>query len=280
MDHTLEGYKNVTKLFNSRGQLERVETYARGALDRLPRRPVVLTFVAKALTSRQKYREASSLLAEALTAEPDYAEARSALARVQLETGSIQEAVDNLTEAMELDRTCQEAYAMAGGVYIQLGRMDEAVAHLTHAVELLPDDVMATAQLAEALCLIGRAAEGVAYYQRALRIRRNMPPVAAKLAWVLATSDDLSVRDGRQAVALAERAATMSGGRPEVLVSLAAAYAADGQFERAIGVATQAHAGARQAGDAELARRASDHLRVYRGYRGLVLGRYDRIEGW
>jgi spermidine synthase len=57
---------------------------------------------------------------------------------------------------------------------------------------------------------------------------------------VLATWPEASLRDGSQAVVLAERAVRLSGGRePAILDTLAAAYAEAGRFTEAVDVTKQ-----------------------------------------
>jgi len=61
------------------------------------------------------------------------------------------------------------------------------------------------------------------------------------LAWELATSSDSRVRDGRRAVALAEKAAVMTNRKdPAILDTLAAAFAEVGDFLKAISVQKEA----------------------------------------
>jgi hypothetical protein len=73
-----------------------------------------------------------------------------------------------------------------------------------------------------------------------LRIDPEHVPVLRQTAWVLATSPDASLRDGAQAVALAERAARLAGAeQPAILDTLAAAYAEAGRFSEAVQAATR-----------------------------------------
>ncbi len=59
-----------------------------------------------------------------------------------------------------------------------------------------------------------------------------------KLAWILSTSADASLRNGKEAILLAERACQITQNtNPITLATLSAAYAEDGQFEKAIVVA-------------------------------------------
>ena len=56
-------------------------------------------------------------------------------------------------------------------------------------------------------------------------------------AWILATNPNASVRDGAEAVELAQRAVKLSGGQePAILDTLAAAYAEAGRFADAVEV--------------------------------------------
>jgi len=65
--------------------------------------------------------------------------------------------------------------------------------------------------------------------------------VLSDLSWILATHPDPRVRDSRQAIALAERAAALTRKRdPIVLDVLAAAYASGGRFDAAIATAQAA----------------------------------------
>jgi bifunctional ADP-heptose synthase (sugar kinase/adenylyltransferase) len=75
---------------------------------------------------------------------------------------------------------------------------------------------------------------------------------------VLAVNPDAAVRDGRQAVQLAERALRVSGASdPAVLDILAAAYAEGARFPEAVKLARQAVALSAQSRQASLAARAA-----------------------
>lgn len=61
------------------------------------------------------------------------------------------------------------------------------------------------------------------------------------LAWLLAVSPPDDVRNGAQALELAERACTATGYRdPRLMATLAAAYAEVGRFSEAVAIATKA----------------------------------------
>jgi len=81
---------------------------------------------------------------------------------------------------------------------------------------------------------------------------------------VLATASQAALRDGRQAVALAERANQSAGGEnPIFLHTLAAAYAEAGRFDDAVRTAQRAMVLAQTAGQSDLAGRLNDELKLY-----------------
>jgi len=93
------------------------------------------------------------------------------------------------------------------------------------------------------LMLQGQLEEAVPLYRRALEIQPDAPEPLAELAGVLATHPNSAQRDPAEAVTLAEHAATVTGRQhPGVLDVLAAAYAAAGQFDRAVATAENAMA--------------------------------------
>jgi protein O-mannosyl-transferase len=83
--------------------------------------------------------------------------------------------------------------------------------------------------------------EAMAYFQKTLEIQPNNVDACHYLAWVLATCPEPSVRNGAKAVALAQEANQLSGGGdPEIISTLAAAYAEAGRFPEAVTTAQQA----------------------------------------
>jgi tetratricopeptide (TPR) repeat protein len=87
----------------------------------------------------------------------------------------------------------------------------------------------------------GETREAIDSWQQALVINPDQIIVQNNLAWLLATTSDASFRNGAKAVALAARANQLTGdGNPEILHTLGAAYAEDGNY--ALAAATARHA--------------------------------------
>jgi tetratricopeptide (TPR) repeat protein len=81
----------------------------------------------------------------------------------------------------------------------------------------------------------------MACYQKAIELEPQYVPAQINLAWMLATWPEPSVRNGDKAVVLAEQANQVTKGKdPQILRTLAAAYAEAGRFGEAVMTAKQA----------------------------------------
>ena len=87
---------------------------------------------------------------------------------------------------------------------------------------------------------------------------------AQSLAWILATAPDDSLRDGKEALLWARRAAGILKDDPEALDVLAAAFAESGKWKDAILTDKRAIEAAEKAGADDAARRYAEHQKSYR----------------
>ena len=96
-------------------------------------------------------------------------------------------------------------------------------------------------QLAEIALLNRNPAEARSQYQQSLTYHPRQIPALNKLAWLLATSSDPSVRDGKEALKHASFMMQAPGiaDNPSLLGTLAAAYAAAGRFTEATNTTTR-----------------------------------------
>ena len=106
-------------------------------------------------------------------------------------------------------------------------------------------------------------------FQARLRLELSQnpesPPAMNNLAVLLATAPDPALRNGAEAVQLAERASSLSGSRnPVMLTTLAAAYAEAGRFSEAVASAQKAGELASIFKDDALLARNRELLELYR----------------
>jgi thiol-disulfide isomerase/thioredoxin len=110
----------------------------------------------------------------------------------------------------------------------------------------------------------GEAEHAIAYYREAMSLNVNYGEAKNNLAWVLATHPNQKIRDGEEALRLITEAVKEKGGKPSSLFdTLAAAYAEEEQFEKAVVIAKQAIVFAMSGAQYELAKRIERRLKLY-----------------
>jgi tetratricopeptide (TPR) repeat protein len=134
------------------------------------------------------------------------------------------------------------------------GKFDEAIPHLERALRISPGLVEARYDLGAALMMNGQRAQALAHWRHALRQAPDNLRALNDTAWALATCADAALRNGAEAVTLAEHAVELTSGRePALLGTLAAAYAEAGRFDKAVELEKRAADLATQQGNAPLA---------------------------
>jgi len=110
----------------------------------------------------------------------------------------------------------------------------------------------------------GETGKAVRFYQAALRRNSKSVPALNNLAWLLATSPDETIRRLDDAMNIAKLAAQLTNdSEPNVLDTLAAAYASNGDFKKAQEVAREAISISSARGDSVLAKELRERLSLY-----------------
>jgi protein O-mannosyl-transferase len=179
--------------------------------------------------------------------------------------GLADEAIPHYEKAIELRPDYADAYYNFGSVLFQAGRIDEAIAHWQQALAIQPYDGDVHTSLGNALLQKGLVKEAIDHYQEAVHIAPEDALVRNNLAWILATSSTPSIRNGAEAVVLAEQAVQFSvGTNPTFFRTLAASYAATGRFSEAIGAAERGMEIASAQGNSDLAKALETEIALYR----------------
>ena len=196
---------------------------------------------------------------KALELRPDFANASCNLADALLSKGAMDSAIAYYVACVAALPSKADAQYNLASALLRKGKTDEAIAHYEKTLELLPGNADAHANLGSALLSKGRVADAIAQYREALRLAPENLAAQSNLAWLLATSADPGLRNGTEAVELAENANRLSDAkRPAILRILAAAYAEVGRFSEARETAHAALQAAEDQGNSAL----SDFLRI------------------
>lgn len=121
-----------------------------------------------------------------------------------------------------------------GSLLARLGRLDEAMNQYDQAAQFASDNPDLFYEMAKLLLLQGHDDHAVDKLRESLRLDPYQVPALVLLAEILASDDQSQIRDGKEALVLAEKANALTDGRqPSVLEALAMAYAETGRFEAA-----------------------------------------------
>lgn len=128
-----------------------------------------------------------------------------------------------------------------GMLYLAAKQPREAIRRFTRALELDEDNFACLRGRSDAAISIGDHPAAVTDLEKALGIKPEDSGVLNNLAWLLATSPDDDLRDGKRAIELATKACEVTKWEEAHIIStLAAAYAETGDFDAARKYSTQA----------------------------------------
>lgn len=223
---------------------------------------IVLALGTATVLRNERYQDRLDLWQSAVAVFPDNARAHTNVGQALMGQQRFEESVASLRRGVALSPKSAEGYNELAIALVALGLHSEARVHFERAIELEPDFAKALQNLGVLLSVSddrGRARE---LLRRSLQLDPNSANAAKALAWLLAT--DREHRRPRRAVALAERGLALGGESAKALDVLAAALAADGDFERAIEVATRAQLRAAAEGSLDLRASIGSRLQRYR----------------
>ncbi len=201
-------------------------------------------------------------LQRTLSLRPRYPRAHLLAGMALSAQGRLDAAAAALERAVALEPERLEAHLQLAVIETRRGRLASARAHFTRVLQRDPGQVAARINLSLVLAAMKQHAESARVLRRGLHLQPENAELAARLAWLLATTADDAVRDGAKAVVLAQRA-LQAEPAPGRWMILAAALAADARFEEAIAAGQRAETLATAAGDARLAQEVRAHLRQY-----------------
>jgi tetratricopeptide (TPR) repeat protein len=174
-----------------------------------------------------EYREAERLA-------PDRFQTHRNIGNLLDEAGNPDAALVEYCEAVRLNPKNPLLYDRLGFVLAELGRFNEAMNQYEQALRLDPGDPHPFYLMGKALLKQGRSVEAIDKFRQLLRLNPNDLQTLLFLARTFASDNNPEIRNGAEAVALAEKANGLTDGeQPFVLDTVATAYAEAGRFQDA-----------------------------------------------
>jgi tetratricopeptide (TPR) repeat protein len=264
-----EAHANFAVVLIGEGRLDEAIAHCQRALSLNPEYALAHGNLAIALAKERKLDEAMPHFEKALAANPNSFELHYSAGRALAEMGRFDEAIPHLEKALAAAPASPELHYNLANLLAARGRFQEAVVHFEKVLEIAPGYAQARFEMGNALYSIpGRTAEALAQWNSLLRAQPANLIVVNRIARAWATSTDAAVRNGSEAVKLAERAVRLSDGRePAFLDTLAAAYAEVGRFPDALRTARQALELSQRKNDARLTEALSARITLYQANR-------------
>ena len=239
------------------------------SLELEPNAAMPYTHRARVHAIRENYDKAIADLNKALKIDPDFEPALLLRARMYLHDSHPNKALADIKDVLRHDADNVQARELHAMIVAGDGKLDEAIEDLEAVRASSPDDADLLIQLgmfyaadqksdkaveifssvlakdernglayrgrADAYLNQGKQAEAIVDYEAALKIDAENVSLLNNLAWVLATSPDDKLRDGKRAVELATSACKATEYKQAYILStLAASYAEAGDFAEAI----------------------------------------------
>jgi tetratricopeptide (TPR) repeat protein len=261
-----EAHYNLGRLLVEQGQLDDAIAHYKRAAAINPADAEAQNNLGVTLFGIGRADDAIAHYRKALEIRPDYAEASCNLANALIVKGDFDGAIVRYTACLAAIPDQEEAQYNLASALLRRGRTDEAIIQYQKVLQLHPESADAHANLGSAWLAKGRVGDAMAEYTKALQNSPENLAALSNLAWLLATSADPSLRDGSEAVRLAERADSVSSRsetHPTILRILAAAYAEAGQFAEAKETAQNALQAANMQGNTALADALQSDLALY-----------------
>lgn len=197
--------------------------------------------LGNALFRKGQLDEAIAQYRKVIEINPDNAEAHYNLGMVLGLEGKLDEVAEQYREAIKIKPNYADAHGNLAKLLATQGKLDEAIKEYQRTLELAPNSEQAHFRYGEALQAQHHFAAAKTEYQKVIELDPKHMPAYLSLAWLLATCPEASLRDGGRAVELAQQAGKLAGSEsPQILDTLAAAYAEAGQFGKAVEMATRA----------------------------------------
>ncbi len=258
-------HNNLGLLLGNQGHIEEAMEHYHKAIQINPNYSDALNNLGIALAAKGRFDEAIENFRQAIQINPNHCEALNNLGAALTARGRLDEAIKNFRQAIQINPNSSEALDNLGVALAAQGRFDEAIENYRQAIQINPNRTETFVHLGMTLGQLGRTREAVAQYREALRLNPNLAGALNNLAWVLAASPEDELRNGAEAVRLAERACELTHyGQPSAIGTLAAAYAEAGRFPEAVTTAEKAEQLATSAGLTAVAAENRQLLEFYR----------------
>ena len=236
-----------------------------------PQNAMVYDRLAEVYFKQKEYRKVAEALENRLKITPKDVGSLRKLVDAYTELKEYQLCIDTLKQLLEIMPDNVEINYRLAKNYHYHNKYPEAVQTCIRTLELDPKHLKAHLCLSQTYLNMNRLKEAVAQYESALKLKPDMLSTHNTIAWIQATQKDPDLYNPGSAIVHAQQAAKLTLDKltgkytsPQILDTLAAAQAANGQFEAAVETAAMAIVISREKGLDSVAEKIQKRLDLYK----------------
>jgi tetratricopeptide (TPR) repeat protein len=227
-------YQHRGEVYREQGDLKKAVEQLSKALELVPGDAATLMLRASVYYQLNETDHALEDIDEVIRRQPQLLQAHLMRAELLAANKHLDQAIEGLERLLPLAPDQPRLVDPLATYYLIGGQPRKAIDAFTKVLAQDADDYHALR--GDAYLNIGKHAEAIADFDRAMKSdeAEKDDGLLNNFGWVLATSPTDSLRDGKRAVELANKAAELTSYQvPHILSTLAAAYAETGDFENA-----------------------------------------------
>ena len=264
-------YNNLGQLRVAADDYDGALRYFHKAVRYNPKHVKALHNIGSILFEKGEYGEAAGFLQRALALEPDYVMAAVNYGKTLLKLNRPQAALLYLRKGLDSHTYAPQLYNRAALFLMHENTApDLAIAFFRKTIQQAPESAYAHFTLGRALARQGNHKTAVNALRTSLELSPGRVMTLNELAWLLATSPDDMVRNGSEAVRFAQEACRITRREnPNLLDTLAAAYAETGRFNYAVETAREAMQLAIEKEQDKLADLLREHLTKFEAHQAI-----------
>ena len=222
------------RLFASQGDLPKALADLDAAIDAAPDAAEPLVLRARLRQQGGDGDAAKRDLERALSRHPDHPSALELRGLIAADRGDYPAAIADFRRLVRQAPEDATLVGQLGLLYLAAKQPREAIRRFSRALEIDPGQFLSFRGRSDAAISVGDHAAALVDLERAMELQPDNSGVLNNLAWLLATSPDDALRDGKRAIGIATKACeTTEWQQPHIVSTLAAAYAETGDFDQA-----------------------------------------------
>jgi tetratricopeptide (TPR) repeat protein len=174
-------------------------------------------------------------------------------------------ALEQYDKALELNPLFTGALNNMAVIFLELGNSEKALKLISKALETDPESADGYLNLGTILKHQGKRKESIKWFRKGREIAPGDMRFAYQISWLMATSPEASIRDGKESLRLANLVCkNTSFNNPTSLDLLSVAQAENRQFNQALSTAQKAYALAKRSKNRKLAENINMRIELFK----------------